>query len=253
MSTMTDPNNRSLLAIARWTAISPDPNSSAAHAYRAEVVKAAARPPVPDRVQFLAEQARGKRVLDLGVVNHTTESAVSANWLHDHIRAVAAYCLGLDILASAVKELRDRGYNVEVFDITSDSHLGESFDLIVAGEIIEHLGAPQALFEFARTHLAPGGQLMISTPHPYFFPRAMMFFRGRDNESVDHIGMFFPSAVAELAERSGLRLAEYRGIQVPLRTWKGRLFRAACMWIRLSPEILCDTLLFTCTRSGDCV
>ena len=117
--------------------------------------------------------------------------------------------------------------------------------------VIEHLGAPQALFEFAWTHLAPGGKVVISTPNPYYLPRAMMFFRGRDNESVDHIGLFFPSAVAELAERSELRLAEYRGVQVPLRTLKGRLFRAVCRRLRWSPEVLCDTLLFTCTGSGD--
>ena len=108
---------------------------------------------------------------------------------------------------------------------------------------------PQALFEFARNHLAPGGKIVLSTPHPYYFPRTMTFFRDRDNESVDHIGMFYPSAVAELAERSQLRLAEYRGVQVPLRTWKGRLFRTVCCWLGCAPEILCDTVVYTCTHS----
>lgn len=75
--------------IPRWTDATPDPNSPAAHAYRGKVVAAAARPPVSDRVAFLAGEARGKRVLDLGVVNHTTESTVTASWLYDHVRMAA--------------------------------------------------------------------------------------------------------------------------------------------------------------------
>lgn len=50
--------------VSRWTDVTPDPNSPAAHAYRGKVVATAYGPPVPDRVAFLADEARGKRVLD---------------------------------------------------------------------------------------------------------------------------------------------------------------------------------------------
>lgn len=229
-----------------WTHVSTDPNSGDARGYRIKAVKAAARPPVPDRVAFLADAARGKRVLDLGVVNHTVDSTVTAGWLHERIRGAAAECLGVDVLAPAVEQLRGRGYNVRVFDVTSGERLGQHFDLIVAGELVEHLGAPQALFEFAATHLAPGGQLILSTPHPYYLTRVLQFARGREHESADHVALYFPSAVAELAERAGLRLAEWRGVAVPLR-WKGRALRALLRGLGWAPDLLCDTLVYTCT------
>jgi SAM-dependent methyltransferase len=234
----------------RWTDLTIDPNSHTAHDYRFRRLKAALRPPVDDRLTYLAALARGKRVLDLGIVNHTAEATTSASWLHDRIRAVADYCLGLDVLEPALMQLQAKGYNVRKFDVTGGEHLGETFDLIVAGELIEHLGSPERLFEFAREHLRPGGRFVLSTPHPYYITRVMLFLRGRSNESTDHTALYFPSGIAELAERAGMQLVEYCGVSVPIRTWKGRLILALGRRLRLSSEMLCDTLLFTCEAAN---
>lgn len=181
-------------------------------------------------------------------MNHTTESTVTASWLHEHVRAAAAYCLGLDVLEAPVARLSERGYNVREFDVTAGGHLGETFDLVIAGELLEHLGHPQRLFDFARDHLAPGGRLILSTPHPYYLTRTVLFLRNRAVESVDHVAFYFPSGVAELAERSGLRLAEYRGVLVPIRSWRGRAVRTLGQAIGMGPEALCDTMIYTCER-----
>jgi SAM-dependent methyltransferase len=80
------------------------------------------------------------------------------------------------------------------------------FDLVVAGEIIEHLGAPQALLEFARGLLRPGGQLLLTTPNPFALWRARAGQIRLVWESVDHATYMFPSGIAEMASRTGMVL-----------------------------------------------
>jgi hypothetical protein len=57
--------------------------------------------------------------------------------------------------------------------------------------------------------------------------------------------------MAELGERAGLVLNAWRGVRVPLRTWKGQLLlRGSRSWLRglLTEEGLCDTLIYEFVR-----
>jgi 2-polyprenyl-3-methyl-5-hydroxy-6-metoxy-1,4-benzoquinol methylase len=60
----------------------------------------------------------------------------------------------LDILAPLVEELRGRGFNVRCVDATSDADLGERFEIVFAGDVIEHVDNAVALLRFAGRHLA---------------------------------------------------------------------------------------------------
>jgi SAM-dependent methyltransferase len=82
------------------------------------------------------------------------------------------------------------------------------FDVIVAGELIEHVGSIDMLFQTARDLLSASGELVITTPNPWAPARVRAGQRGDVWENVDHILFAFPSGVAELAERHGLVLAE---------------------------------------------
>jgi 2-polyprenyl-3-methyl-5-hydroxy-6-metoxy-1,4-benzoquinol methylase len=179
--------------IQRWPDVSDDPNSPQARAFRAATLKAAHRPPVASKVAYLQELARGKRVLDIGVVDHTLDNQEKPQWLHRAIASAASYCLGVDILAEPVKTLRAAGFNVRVCDVTKDP-IGEQFDVMICGDVIEHLGNPSGLFEAARRHLAPGGRLVISTPNPFCLFRVKETLRSRSYENVDHVSFLFPPA-----------------------------------------------------------
>jgi len=137
--------------------ITSDPNGKAAKEWRLAVLQAARRWPVKDRIAYLEELVRGKRVLDVGVVAHTATMEGTAEWLHRAISQSAAYCLGVDVLEEEVKKLQVAGYNVKCVDITKDDIVGERFDVVVVGEVIEHLGEPGKLFEAAARLLVPGG------------------------------------------------------------------------------------------------
>ena len=241
------PNNMS--QTQRWLDVSDDPNSPQARAFRTATLKAAHRPPVADKVAYLRELALGKRVLDIGVVDHTLDSRAKPQWLHRAIASAASYCLGVDILAEPVKTLQAAGYNVRVCDVTKDP-IGEQFEVMICGDVIEHLGNPAGLFEAARHHLVPGGRLVVSTPNPFNLFRVKETLRGHSYENVDHVSFLFASGIAELAERAGLRLDSYRGVQpVAAPTLLARMFRSvkplllACSW---PPECDSETMIYEC-------
>ena len=116
------------------------------------------------RSTFVAGLAEGKRVLDIGCVNHNLSTRQAKYWLHGILRERAAYLVGLDYEEDQVESLRREGFNVVCADAT-DFNLGDQFELIVVGEIIEHLTCPGRLLECAKRHLAPRGKLVLTRPN----------------------------------------------------------------------------------------
>lgn len=194
-----------------WTTVSDDPNSAAAKAAVREWLARARRLHLDcDVLGFAEKLVRGKRVLDIGVVSHSARYFDQAGWRHGRIARAAAYCLGLDILAPLVEELRTRGFNVRCMDATSDEDLGERFEIVFAGDVIEHVDNAVALLRFAGRHLAPGGRLYVTTPNPF----SRKFYRQFRREGVmvtnlDHVAWISPTMALELGRRAGVRLEAY--------------------------------------------
>jgi SAM-dependent methyltransferase len=109
-----------------------------------------------------------------------------------------------------VAELNQRGFDVRCVDATSEADLGERFDLVFIGDVIEHVDNPSALLRFAKRHQAPGGRNLAATPNPF----SRKFFRQFRREGVmvvnlDHLAWFTPTQAFELARRNGLALTAY--------------------------------------------
>ena len=218
----------------RWTDDAADPNDPRALVARADVLRRAWRPPIADRVRFIADRCAGKRVLDIGCVAHDVARMSSPQWLHGQVAAVAASCVGVYVLDSGIQQMRENGFDAVSHDLREG--LGPladrgPFDVIVAGELIEHVETIAMLFTTAAAGLAPEGEMILSTPNPYAPARVRAGQRGIVWENVDHILYAFPSGIAELCERYGLVLAEATtsvdrgpsGIEQRLRAVKRRL------------------------------
>lgn len=236
-----------------WKITSGDPNSPQALEYRREALSKAKQFPVANRNQYLAELARDKRVLDVGVVAHVADARLSVSWLHREIAKSARTCLGIDILDEGIAQLKAEGFNVRKADITRDVIEGE-YDVMVCGEIIEHLSNPGALFQAARRVLVPGGLLVITSPNPYYLGRIRACVLGRYQDSVDHVLLINPSNVAELAEREGLQLVRFRAIvseSLHPRTLAGvvvLLIRPFLLFFGLPHEAFAETFVYECAK-----
>ncbi|MEJ7623208.1 MAG: methyltransferase domain-containing protein [Pyrinomonadaceae bacterium] len=114
----------------------------------------------------------GKTVLHLGFILHDQwrERLAQGNWLHARILKVAKRAIGLDFLASevqAIRESTDGEYVVgDCLDLDNAPVQG-TFDMIVCGELIEHLENPRALLDGIRRFCHAETQVILTTPNPW--------------------------------------------------------------------------------------
>ena len=234
----------------RWFEVAADPMDPRVVSGRRAAVDAARRDPLPGRIDRLRALARGRRVLDVGAVDHTTDNDRRQWWLHGHLAEVAAEIVGVDIVATEIERLCALGYDVRHMDLTSGDRPEGVFDLIVAGELVEHLDRPTALFEAAAELLTPDGRLVLTTPNPYACWRVFQNLRGRPVENVDHALLLSPWGLIELAERAGLVLDRFSGIAAQPVGWKARLVDAAVRY-RVLPfvrESICESIMYEVVR-----
>ena len=78
-------------------------------------------------------------------------------------------------------------------------HYADGNDVVVAGELLEHLRDPARLVADARRVLRPGGTLVGSVPNAYRLKSRIRFLRGRRPEDDrTHLQMFSPDDLRAL-------------------------------------------------------
>ena len=238
-----------------WKDISADPNSSQVLLYRSELLaKARRKELISDRAAYICSLAKGKEVLDIGVVEHFGGSSNRADWLHGQICKHAKTCLGIDILEDEIRVLQNKGYNVVVWDITG-APLPQIFDLIVIGDVIEHLGNPFAFFSNATKMLNSGGRIVLTAPNPWYANVIVKnVFEGNPfTDSADHVAWFDAGTFCELAARSGFMLDRYAGVMANWSSIRSALFlRLAPILISLGirSEVFAKTIIYEFILAG---
>jgi SAM-dependent methyltransferase len=238
----------------RWQHYSSDPNAPELYLLRRKAItKARTRGLIADRVDYLCRLAAGKSVLDIGVVEHTTSATESPAWLHGNLKRFAAQCLGIDVLEKDVAKLRERGFDVICADITHEP-LSKNFDVIIGGEVIEHLDAPGMFMENCSAMLPRGGRLVITTPNPWYASVILkhLFHAAVFVDSADHVAWYDAWTLYELGQRHGLDLERFTGIGCtrPI-SLKARVFftlSPLLIHLGLSPELFAKSIVYEFVR-----
>jgi 2-polyprenyl-3-methyl-5-hydroxy-6-metoxy-1,4-benzoquinol methylase len=172
-----------------------------------------------------------KRVLHVGCTNSptTVDRWEMGKLLHDKLCRVAkelnATVIGIDIDDSAIAFLRQKmpGEIIEHVDAhkLSDYFTGEDrFDLIIAGDVIEHLPNPGMFLESCARVLAPTGKITISTVNSFGatrFVKALVFHEAVHSE---HTAYYSHKTMKRLLEMSGLEGREFGYYRYPERVSK---------------------------------
>jgi 2-polyprenyl-3-methyl-5-hydroxy-6-metoxy-1,4-benzoquinol methylase len=192
-----------------WRNISDNPVAVGVHRYLLKYVKASVR--VNNDINYtgyIIRETTGKKVLDIGVCEHDlVHMRNTQNWKHGLIKQFASSVVGVDILPKLVKELNSNGYNIKLVDATSETYLGEKFEIVFIGDVIEHVNDPVKLLLFARRHLNKKGKVIINTPNPFFITFILSVFRyGACIANAEHVSWITPTNMLEIAYRAGLRL-----------------------------------------------
>lgn len=106
--------------------------------------------------------------------------------------------------------------------------LGRSFDVIVAGDILEHLGDLNGFMQSCKRHLRPGGRLLISTPNPWYWRyivKAALHVEVANNP--EHVIWVCPRLLRQLAARHGMEMSE---VQFGSRFLRDRLMPLPRGW-----------------------
>jgi cyclopropane fatty-acyl-phospholipid synthase-like methyltransferase len=160
-------------------------------------------PFVRDRNSLIADIVKGMSVLDVGCVDHSIVSQSGGSWLHDDIKKSAARLKGLDCEKHAVESLNSMGYDIEV-GFAEMFELNEKFDVVVAGELIEHIDNPAGFLRCAHNHLKDNGCIVLSTPNALCINYTIQnIMRGREGDHPEHLCIYSPTTLSRLLSRHG--------------------------------------------------
>jgi SAM-dependent methyltransferase len=166
----------------------------------------------------------GKRVLDIGC----RYGALTRSYLQGN--EVVGVDVDREALAAAA------GLGIETHWADADAPLpfpDESFDVVVAGELLEHIRDPTGLLGEAARVLRPGGRLVASVPNGFRLKHRLRFLAGREpEEDPTHLHLFSERAVRRL-----------------LAGWEEpRLHFVASRFLRLGPRLFGNTIVFTALK-----
>jgi len=172
-----------------------------------------------DREAFVEERCRGKVVLDMGCIRHCAEAAINnSNWLHAKIKSVAEKTVGVDFLPREIEKLKAHGYDIVLGDVTKPLPISDRFDIIVAGDLIEHLTNFTGFFENCSRLLKSNGEIVVSTPNPFYCGEFhFVALKGNYLINPEHTCWIDPQALNQLSQRFGFVISEIHFIK---KTWK---------------------------------
>jgi len=94
------------------------------------------------------------------------EVGCSYGWRLEKLRSLGwEDCMGVELSEQPVNFARDKGLNVICKPIEDTEFQDNTFDVIIASMVMEHLREPFFLFEKLHKWLKPGGQLLFSVPN----------------------------------------------------------------------------------------
>jgi SAM-dependent methyltransferase len=217
-------------------------------------------PRLVQRLDYLKDLSRGRKVLHLGCTNwpYLSQSQQDDRFLHRVLAQEAAELWGLDSDLEGLKAMREDGVDRLVhgdLEALAATHLDSDFDVIVAGEVIEHLSNPGLFLSGIRSHMREDTRLVITTVNAYCAFRAATYARlgrGGVNEPIhmDHVAYYSYSTLHRLISRHGLvveRTAFYDlgREHKPHASWRVKAINAAA--VRFFPQ-LADGIIVECRR-----
>lgn len=169
---------------------------------------------IPQRKEIMLKAiGRGKRVLDLGC---------SGGQISKLIKDQNNEVFGIELNPRAVALAENKGVRVKVFDLNEGIPFEDSFfDVVNAGEVIEHIFDTKYLFEECNRVLKPDGIFLFTAPNLNSLPNRFRVLTGGylstmgaypDDHFGSHIRVFNLSKIRELCRTTGFKLLEVTGI-----------------------------------------
>src|SRR5262249_38340639 len=160
-----------------------------------------------------------RRVIDLGFVDdgQMDSKRSRGSWLHAALAVEARELAGVDADAAGVERAHALGYEAHAADVQRGAEIVdlalEPADVVVAGELVEHLDRPGDFLEAVKTLVAADGVLVLTTPNAHSLTNVLGALAGRELVNPDHVAWLSWRTLTTLLARHGWAvdsLAYYR-------------------------------------------
>jgi 2-polyprenyl-3-methyl-5-hydroxy-6-metoxy-1,4-benzoquinol methylase len=187
-------------------------------------------PLVADRAAWLADLAAraGGEVAHLGCADspYTEELLAAGMLLHERLLRVAEVT-GFDVDGEALATLRTYHHDARFVeaDITKaipDAERGR-YELVIAGEVLEHVPDADAFIRATGVLLKPGGRLCATVPNACCPKIGLRSLAGRESVHPDHRVYYGPRTLTRTLNGAGFEVETLATCLAPFAGTAGRL------------------------------
>ena len=176
---------------------------------------------VVHREEYLTELARGKRVLNIGVggfVDNPTYTArlaeYAAETLQGKLHAVSRDVTAVDVnphsLAIMSDALPGRYVEADITAADASETIGGSYELILLGDVIEHLDCFRSALQNLRSLLADDGVLVITTANAFNAEAILKLVFRYESVHDEHTCYFSYFTMKRLLEMNDMTISDFR-------------------------------------------
>lgn len=163
-----------------------------------------------NRLEYVSQLCKNRRVLDIGCYDETAVKAKADTryWLHGLIAKEAKSVIGIDSSNLITGEIKTSDNSLilrlDLFDL--DRHFMRKYpiDIIVAGELIEHIENVQT-FIMKVKELYPGRKLILTTPNSTSITNVLLGLINRESNHKDHLHVFSFKTLNTVCLRGGIK------------------------------------------------
>jgi 2-polyprenyl-3-methyl-5-hydroxy-6-metoxy-1,4-benzoquinol methylase len=177
--------------------------------------------PAPDSAGYVELNTRPlgghARLLDLvGADKRVLDVGCSSGYLARPLVERGCTVIGIERDPSAAKAARDVCEEVLVGDVEVMAlpFESDSFDVVLCGDLIEHLREPEQFLGRVHQYLRDGGRLVLSTPNVANWTIRLSLLAGRwhytERGILDrtHVHLFTRKSLVAMLDRAGYRVVE---------------------------------------------
>ncbi|MGB7555538.1 MAG: methyltransferase domain-containing protein [Candidatus Korobacteraceae bacterium] len=166
--------------------------------------------------EFILQRASGRSVLHLGAVGFTDlapgdrvrSAEQSLHWKLTQLSET----IGIDRSVAVIDEYRKLGVftNIVAGDVEQldELQIERTFDVVIAGDIIEHLSNPGRMLDGIKRFCTENTQVIITTPNAFGAPNFLRYSAGKFREGAEHVMSFNEQSLVTLLTRHGYSISE---------------------------------------------
>jgi len=181
----------------------------------------------------------------------TTDRIALANESLHYALSRVADVTGVDYSRDAIDYFRDHGvFNNVVYgnaEKLEETQLEGTFDVVVVGDIVEHLSNPGLMFEGLRRVCNERTSIVITTPHSFGLLSFLKHCLGRFVEGNEHVMTFNAQNIENLCARHGFGIVSIDTCYQK-HAMTQRMFSAGKLFFNMFPRL--GGTLFVVARFG---